>query len=168
MTDELPRKSADFVSTFARQLDEAAEGECAWGLGERQPGTRQFSAAIDLSPVRDATNHHVTLGIVDGVDDPIVPNPDAVIVPAGKLGHTHGTRVDGEPVDRGADSIPKPTLQPAVLAGCRRAKADFVLGLSRAYYSRTSAHGTAVSRSSRACRAAKLSSRYSRRSRRSA
>lgn len=66
--------------------------------------------------MRDSGNDHESLAIVDGVDDQIVPDPDAVIVPTSELGHTHGTRVDGEGVDRSADPISKRTLQRAVLA----------------------------------------------------
>lgn len=77
----------------------------------------------------DAGNNYKALRIVDGVDDPIVPDPDAVDVTAGELDCSHWTRVGAERVDSGASSVADRTLKPAVLASRRRMETDLVLGL---------------------------------------
>jgi hypothetical protein len=41
-------------------------------------------AAIHLSAMSNAGDDHEPLSIVHGVDDPIVPDPDAVVVSAGE------------------------------------------------------------------------------------
>lgn len=159
------KRQSAFASRMCSTVSESVlEAAASWRASTRHSA----SAAIDLSTVSDASDENEALGIVDGVHDSVVPNSQAVVVSAGKLDGAHRSRIRGEPVDRCADSVSERTLQPTVLAGRRRVNTDLVLGLKCVSYSRTSAHGTAASRSSRACRAARLSSRYSRRSRRSA
>jgi hypothetical protein len=115
--------------------------------------------------MRDARDEHEALDVVDGVDDPVVADAHTVVVSPGEL-HTAGRAwVRPEPVNGALNSVAHASLQTAKLAGRRREQSNDVLVGD---YSRTSAHGTALSRSSRAWTAARLSSRYSRRSSRSA
>jgi hypothetical protein len=93
-----------------------ADGSFERRLGAHSRQLPRESPPVHLASMRDSGNDHESLAIVDGVDDEIVPDPDAVIVPTSELGHIHGTRVDGEGVDRSADPISKRTLQRAVLA----------------------------------------------------
>src|SRR6266511_6374139 len=91
------------------------------------------------------------LVVEDRVHDPVIADPDSVVVPSGELDGTRRARILGERIDRSGDPLPERRLQLAVGARGRRMKPYL--------YSRTSAQGTAASRSSRACSAARLSSR---------
>jgi hypothetical protein len=116
----------------------------------------------------DSGDDHQALGVVDGVDHSVVADSSPVVLSAGKRCYPDRPRIRSETVDDDPDSIAHDSVEASVLASRRGLESDLVPRLPPAGYSRTSAHGTARSRSSRACSAARLSSRYSSLSRSSA
>jgi hypothetical protein len=116
----------------------------------------------------DSGDENEPLGVVDGVHDPVVTDAYAVVVSTGELDDSGRTRRVGESVDRVSHPIAKRPLQTAILTSRSRMESYLVRCVPIVVYSRTSAHGTAASRSPRAWSAAKLSSRNSRRSSKSA
>jgi len=127
------------------------------------------SRAIDVPPVSDAGDDHQPSVIIDGIDDPVVADTNAIVGATRKLGGAaYWTRISGESVDCTADPFSEPTMQTVVRARRGTMEPDLVVAGLYARYPRTSAQDTASPRSSRACSAARLSSRYSSRSRSSA
>lgn len=53
----------------------------------------------------DSRHDDDLLGVIDGVDDPVVTDAHAVIVAARELHDAAGAGIDGQRVDGGADSI---------------------------------------------------------------
>ncbi len=129
-----------------------------------QAGAPSRLAAIHVSAVRDPRDENQPRAVVEGVDDSVVADPDAVIVCARELLGSTGARIVREAVDRGADSVTQSSLESPVRACRSRMQPYLVLAGRLVPYFRTSSHGSALSRSSRARSAARLSSRYSRRS----
>lgn len=106
----------------------------------------------------DPRDEHESLVVDDGVHDPVVPRTDSKIVPSGEL---HGARrswIGRKPVDRFFDPLTHPPAEPAERSRRLWVEPDLVHEGYRSR-ARTSAHGTASSRSSRAFKAARLSSR---------
>ena len=97
--------------------------------------------------MRDASHEYETSIIVDGIDDPVVADANAVVVSSCQPGTADRTWIGREVVDRHTHALPDSPLETAKLPRCHRKDTNLVLGTR---YSRTSAHGTAVSRSSRA------------------
>ena len=110
----------------------------------------------------DPGNENEVFGVVHGVDDAVIANPDAEVIPPGKLHRAWRARVNREVIDCSGDTIVDRSTEPAVRLARLWVEAD-VVSLSRCYL-RTFDQGTARSTSSRACSAARLSSRYSARS----
>src|SRR5687767_2810728 len=121
------------------------------GRGLPQPGSL---SAVDLASVSDARHDDDALRIVDGVDHAVVADSNSVVVARSKLHRASRPRIDAKGVDRLAQPVAEWPVQAAVLAYGRRVETDLVRRSRRARYSRTSAQGIALSRSSRACRAA--------------
>ena len=95
----------------------------------------------------DSRDDHESLGIVDGVDDPVIADPDAEVVSTGELRRSGRAWLGRKGIDRGPDSFLDRPLELAVLASRDREEAYLVAAVG---YSRTSAQGTASSRSTRA------------------
>jgi hypothetical protein len=113
-------------------------------------------AQIDLSAVRDSSHDHQTVGVVHRVDDPVIADAHAEVVSTGQLRRSRRAWVDRKGVDGHPDPFFDGPLKLSVLASRNREEAYLVAAVG---YSRTSAQGTASSRSTRACSAARLSSR---------
>jgi hypothetical protein len=107
----------------------------------------------------DSRDQHEVLIVVDGVHDPVVADTDSIVVAPGKLGSSWRSGIIRQAVDRRGDTVAERVVQTPKRACCLGVQANLVQVLGWCSYVRTSAHGTAVSRSSRACRAARLSSR---------
>lgn len=120
--------------------------------------------AVDLAPVRDPGDDHHAVAVVDGVHDPVVADPDPVVVAAGELDGAGWAWLERERVDRVSDAIEERGVKASVRAHGLAVQAHLVRPAGLAAYSRTSLQGTVSSRSARARKAARLSSRYSRRS----
>jgi hypothetical protein len=60
--------------------------------------------------VSDSRDEHETLRVDDGVDDPVVTDPDPIVVSTGQLDRTLRTRLGRESIDRGTDAITQWTL----------------------------------------------------------
>jgi hypothetical protein len=88
------------------------------------------------------------LGILHRVNDPVVADADAVVVATRELHAADRPRVACERIDRIANAVAYRSLEPPELPSRRRSE-PYLVRSFRAY-SRTSAHGTALSRSSRA------------------
>ncbi len=125
-------------------------------LESRNSPRRLTLTPVDLATMRDASDDHESGCIVDGVDDSMIANPNAVVGPSSELCASDRSRVLGETVDREPYTIADGTLESAKLPRRGGNEPDLVRA---GFYSRTSAHGTPSSRSSRACKAATLSSR---------
>jgi hypothetical protein len=76
--------------------------------------------------VRDPCHEHNLLGVVDGVDDPVVADADAEVVAAGEPHDPVGTRLYGELVDRCTETLTNGTLKAAVRACRVRMETDLV------------------------------------------
>jgi hypothetical protein len=63
------------------------------------------SAAIDLAAVGDPRDDHDLRLVVDRVHDPVVPDPDAVVVATGEPRRSGRTWLQRESVDRGPDPL---------------------------------------------------------------
>jgi hypothetical protein len=55
--------------------------------------------------VGDSGDDHDALRVVDGVNDPVAADSDAVAVTAGELGDSRRARIGRESVDRVADRL---------------------------------------------------------------
>jgi hypothetical protein len=91
----------------------------------------------------DARDQNEPLGVVDGVDDPVIADANAVVVPSGELHAANRSRVACKRVDRIADAVAHRSLEPSELTCRRRGKPYLVRGFRP--YSRTSAQGIALS-----------------------
>jgi hypothetical protein len=103
----------------------------------------------------DPSDEHESLLIVDCVHDSVAPDSDAVVVAPGELAAAGRSRIEGESVDRLTYALADRPVKTPKLPRSASRESNLVF----ACYYRTSAHGTALSRSSRACSAARLSSR---------
>ena len=74
------------------------------------PPAPSLSAPVDVPSVSDSRDEHEALRIDDGVDDPVVTDPDPIVVPTGQLDRTMRTRLGRESVDRATDAITHWTL----------------------------------------------------------
>jgi hypothetical protein len=88
-------------------------------------------AAIHVPSVRDPRDHDETLCIIDGVDDPVVADPDAVVVAPGELRRAARPRVPSESVDRLCDALEHRAVQTPIRANRRRMETNLVDRLSR-------------------------------------
>jgi hypothetical protein len=119
-----------------------------------------LSPTVDLATMSDPRDDDKAVVVVDGVDDAVVAHTDAVVAASGELRGAWRPWIFREGVDRVAGPVPDTAVEVPERPSRLGVQANVVL----AGYSRTSAHGTARSRSSPAVSAARLSSRYSSRS----
>lgn len=113
--------------------------------------------AVHLAPVGNAGDDHQAPALVDGVHDPVVPDP--VIVATGELDASSRPRIVGQALDRDRDAAAQRVVEAPIRTRRLGVEADLVAALGSRGYVRTSDQGTADARSSRARRAARLSSR---------
>lgn len=115
--------------------------------------------SVDLATEGDSRDQDKVLFIVHGVDDPVVANPDSVVVTAGQLRSARRSRFIREVVDGRLDPAAKRIMKPPIRTSRLPMEPDLVPAGGQVSSARISDHGTDVSRSSRARRAARLSSR---------
>ncbi len=96
----------------------------------------------------DPGNEDEVFCVVYRVDDAVIANPDAEVVPPGELHRSWRTRVNRKVIDCGRDTIGDRSSEPAIRLARLWVEADLV-SLSCCYV-RTFDQGTARSTSSRA------------------
>src|SRR5258708_32442954 len=114
--------------------------------------------SINVAAVGDPGDEDEIFGIVHRIDDAVIANADAEVIPTGKLYRARRTRINPEAIDRSCNAIGDGSAEPAIRLDRLRMEADVVL-FAR-FYLRTVDQGMARSASPPACSPARRSSRY--------
>src|ERR1700680_4801771 len=91
-----------------------------------------LSMPINVAAVGDPGDEDETFGIVHRVDDAVIANANAEVIPTGKLYRARRTRINPEAIDRSCNAIGDGAAEPAVRPQRLRMEADVVL-LARSY-----------------------------------
>ena len=103
-----------------------------------------LSPAIHLATVADTGDDNEAVGVVRRVHDSVVAHANPVVVAAGELRAADRAWIPSQRVHSHSHALAHGSVKPAELPCRCRNESDLVVP---GVYSRTSAHGTAVSRS---------------------